>query len=114
MLFMNSPYGFLWGICSARLLFYLSVQNYPALIPVLQKEWGMSGAAAGSVVSAYQVGFLISLVGLSSLTDWVSTRKVFLYSCIASAIAAHLAKGDTLVTAVSRAKEYLAWLGSSV
>jgi len=87
---MNSPYGFLWGICSARLLFYLSVQNYPALIPVLQKEWGMSGAAAGSVVSAYQVGFLISLVGLSSLTDWVSTRKVFLYSCIASAIAALL------------------------
>jgi len=50
----------------------------------------MSGAAAGAVVSAYQAGFLISLVGLSSLTDWVSTKKVFLYSCVASAISSFL------------------------
>lgn len=50
----------------------------------------MSGAAAGAIVSAYQTGFLISLVGLSSLTDWVSTKKVFLYSCIASAISSLL------------------------
>lgn len=83
----KSPYLFLAGICSARALCYLGVQNYPALIPVLQKEWEMSNAAAGSIVSAYQGGFLISLVGLSSLTDWVSTKKIFLYSCIASAVA---------------------------
>lgn len=87
---MISPYTTLSGICSARLLLYLGLQNYPALIPVLQKEWDMSGAAAGAVVSAYQAGFLISLVGLSSLTDWVSTKKVFLYSCVASAISSFL------------------------
>lgn len=83
---MTGPYTFLTGICSTRLLLYLGLQNYPALIPVLQKEWEMSSAAAGSIVSAYQVGFLISLVALSSLTDWVSTKKVFLYSCIACAV----------------------------
>ena len=64
---------------------HLSLQNYVALIPVLQKEWQMSNTAAGSVVSAYQTGFLISLVGLSILTDWVSAKKVFFYSCIAFA-----------------------------
>ncbi len=83
---MNSPYIILLGICSARALLYLSLQNYPALIPVLQKEWQMSNAAAGSILSVFHMGFVVSLVGLSILTDWVSTKKVFLYSCIAFAI----------------------------
>src|SRR5512135_2561176 len=81
-----SPYVILTGLCSSRMLLYLSIQSYPALIPVLQKEWEMSNAAAGSVVSAYQTGFLISLVGLSVLTDWVSTKKVYLYSSLAFAV----------------------------
>jgi MFS family permease len=86
----KSTYSFLWGICLARLFLYLGLQNYATLIPLLQKDWGMSGAAAGSIVSAFSAGFLISLVGLSALTDWVSTRKVFLYSCMASGVTALL------------------------
>ena len=81
-----SPYVILTGLCSSRMLLYLSIQSYPALIPVLQKEWQMSNAAAGSIVSAYQAGFLISVVGLSVLTDWVSTKKVYLYSCLGFAV----------------------------
>jgi len=83
---MNSPYFILWGICSARAASYLAQQNYPALIPILQKEWQMSNAEAGSVLSAFYIGFVISLVGLSILTDWVSAKKVFLYSSIAFAV----------------------------
>ena len=81
-----STSAMLWGICSSRMFTYSSLQSYAALLPVLQKEWQMSNAAAGSIVSAFQVGFLVSLVGLSVLTDWVSARKVFLYSCIAFAV----------------------------
>src|SRR5512136_586523 len=83
---MSSPYFILLGICSARAALYLAQQNYPALIPILQKEWQMSNAEAGSVLSAFYIGFVISLVGLSILTDWVSTKKVFLYSSIAFAV----------------------------
>jgi MFS family permease len=83
---MNSPPIILLGLCSARAFLYLAQQNYPALIPVLQKEWQMSNAAAGSILSAFHLGFVISLVGLSILTDWVSTKKVFLYSSIAFAV----------------------------
>lgn len=86
----RSPYFLLAGFCLTRLLVHLTLQNYQPLIPVLQKEWAMNSAAAGAVISAFQVGFLISLVGVSVLSDWVSTKKVFLYSCIASAIAALL------------------------
>jgi MFS family permease len=69
---------------------HFSLQNYVALIPVLQNEWQMSNTAAGSVLSAYHTGFLISLVGLSILTDWVSAKKVFFYSCIAFAVSSLL------------------------
>ena len=81
-----SPRIFLLGICSGRIFLYLSLQSYAALIPVLQKEWQMSNAAAGSIISAYQTGFLISVVGLAALSDWVSAKKVFLYSCFAFAV----------------------------
>jgi MFS family permease len=81
-----SPHVILMGLCSSRMFLYLSQQSYSALIPVLQKEWQMSNAAAGSIVSAYMTGFLISVVGLSILTDWISTKKVFLCSCIAYAL----------------------------
>ena len=83
---MNAPYFILLGICSARAVLCLSLQNYSALIPVLQREWQMSSAAAGSVLSAFYVGFVASLVVLSILTDWVSTKKVFLYSSMAFAV----------------------------
>ena len=82
-----SPYVILTGLCSSRMFLYLSLQSYPVLIPVLQKEWQMSNTAAGSIVSVYQVGFLISLMGLSVLTDWISTKKVYLYSAVAFAAA---------------------------
>ena len=85
-----SPNVFLLGVCSTRIFLYLSLQNYTALIPILQKEWQMSNAAAGSVVSAYQTGFLISMVSLAALSDWVSAKKVFLYSSIAFAVSSLL------------------------
>lgn len=85
-----TPFYYLLGICLGRIFLHISLQNYAALIPVLQREWQISNAAAGSVISAFQTGFLITLVGLSILTDWVSTKKVFLYSCLSFAIASLL------------------------
>lgn len=91
-----SPTVFLFALCSARIFLHLTLQNYTALIPVLQKEWHMSNTAAGSVVSAYQAGFLISMVGLAALSDWVSARKVFLYSCMAFAASCFLPESEKM------------------
>ncbi len=87
---MVPAYSYLLGICCARTFLHISLQNYAALIPLLQKEWQISNAAAGSIISAFHGGFVISLAGLSILTDWVSTKKVFLYSCLSFAIASLL------------------------
>jgi MFS family permease len=61
---------------------------YAATLPVLQREWHMSGTAAGSIASAFQVAYAISLMACSALADRLGARRVFLVGSVASAIVA--------------------------
>ncbi|MCK5552245.1 MAG: MFS transporter, partial [Deltaproteobacteria bacterium] len=78
----------LWllGICSSRVFTYLVFMTYAAALSVLQREWGMSAAAAGSVSSGLQIGYAISLVIFSELADRIGAKRVFLFSNVSSAI----------------------------
>ena len=60
---------------------------YAATLPVLQREWNLSGTAAGSIASAFQIAYAISLMGCSALADRVGARRVFLGGTATSAIA---------------------------
>src|SRR5262249_27859586 len=60
---------------------------YAATLPVLQREWLLSGTAAGSIASAFQIAYAISLMGCSALADRVGTRRGFLIGTVASAMA---------------------------
>jgi MFS family permease len=61
---------------------------YAATLPVLQREWHLSGTAAGSIASAFQMAYAISLMGCSALADRVGARRVFLVGTVTSAVAA--------------------------
>lgn len=76
------------GVCLSRFLMALVFTNYAAVLPVLQREWDMSAAAAGSVASAFQVGYAVSLVAWNLLADRIGARPVFLWSSLAGAPAA--------------------------
>src|SRR5262245_39872919 len=60
---------------------------YAATLPVLQREWQLSGTAAGSIASAFQIAYAISLMGCSALADRVGARRVFLIGTVSSAMA---------------------------
>ena len=60
--------------------------TYAAALPVLQKEWGMSAAAGGSISSGYNIGYALSLVVFSSLADIVGPKRLYLGSMSAGAI----------------------------
>jgi MFS family permease len=77
--------AWLAGLCLSRFLLALVFTSYAAVLPVLQKEWGMSAAAAGSVASTFQVGYALSLVGFNLLSDRVGARPAFLWSSLAGA-----------------------------
>ena len=72
----------LWlsGICSSRVFTYLVFSTYAAALPVLQREWGMSAAAAGSIVSGFQISYAVSLVIFSELADRIGAKRFFLWS----------------------------------
>ena len=74
-------------LCLAQCFIMLVFINYSAVLPLLKQEWGMSNAMAGSVFSVYQFGYIASGVLLSSLTDRLNTRNIFLVSIIWSGTA---------------------------
>ncbi|NIQ38268.1 MAG: MFS transporter [Proteobacteria bacterium] len=77
----------LLGICSSRITTYLVFMTYAAALSVLQKEWKMSAAAAGSISSGFQFGYAFSLVVFSALADRMGAKRVFLMSNLLSAAA---------------------------
>jgi MFS family permease len=79
--------GWLLAICLSRVGAYMVYIAYAATLPVLQREWQLSGTTAGSIASAFQVAYALSLMGCSALADRVGARRVFLIGTVASAIA---------------------------
>ena len=63
---------------------------YPAVLSVVQQEWGLSATAAGSISSAYQIGTAVALVIVSVLADYLNPRLVFRVSAGLTALVALL------------------------
>ena len=80
----------LFGLCLSRVGAFMVYISYAAALPVLQREWQMSGTAAGSIASAFQIAYAVSLLVSSELADRVGARRVFLASSGASAVGAML------------------------
>jgi MFS family permease len=82
----------LWlvGICFSRVFTYLVFLTYAAVLPVLQGEWEMSAATAGSISSGFQIGYAFSLLVFSALADRVGAKRVFLLSNFFTVIASLL------------------------
>ncbi|HEY7205020.1 MAG TPA: MFS transporter [Methylomirabilota bacterium] len=78
--------GWLLAICASRVGAYMVYIAYAATLPVLQREWSLSGTAAGSIASAFQVAYAVSLMGCSAIADRVGARRVFLIGTVASGL----------------------------
>lgn len=62
--------------------------TYPALLSVIRSEWGLSNSAAGFVSGAYFGGYMVAVPVLTSLTDRLDARRVYLLSASLSALGA--------------------------
>ena len=54
----------------------LVFMNFSGAMPLLQNEWGLSNSQAGAIQSAGQVGYLVSVIALSSLTDFIPPKRI--------------------------------------
>lgn len=84
---MSTDTRWLLRLCVAQVFIMLVFINYSAVLPLLKQEWGMNNTMAGSIFSVYQLGYILSGVLLSTLTDRINTRYIFLAAALWSGIA---------------------------
>lgn len=70
--------------CVAEVLSMTGFAAYTTLLPALQKEWALSNSEAGLISGVYYAGFVAATPILTSLTDRVDARRVYLIACALS------------------------------
>lgn len=62
--------------------------SYAAALPVLQRDWNLSGAQAGAIAGGFQIGYALSLVVFSAIADRISPKRLYLGSMFAAGMSA--------------------------
>jgi MFS family permease len=75
-------------LCVAEVLSMTPFSMFLALQPRLQREWGLNNTESGWIGSAYYAGYMIAVPVLSSLTDRIDARSVWLGACATAALGA--------------------------
>lgn len=65
----------------------LVFNNYSALLPILQKEWSLTNSEAGWIFSSYQIGYILAVVLLTSLTDYTHPKYIYLATSLWTGLA---------------------------
>lgn len=76
------------GLFFSRLFMTAIFMTYPACLPVLAVEWGMTGTQSGLVQTGFSVGFAVSLFLASWWSDRVGPKRVFAWFNWMAAVAA--------------------------
>ena len=82
-----SARAWLAAVCASELGTLLVFSNFSALLPLLQREWGLSNSSAGLIVSFYQLGYIGAVMILATLTDYMPPRRIYLWSAFWTAAA---------------------------
>ena len=72
-------------LCAAEALSMLGFATFPALLPLLRDVWQLTGKEAGWIAGAYFGGYMLAVPLLSSLTDRLDARRVYLASGLVAA-----------------------------
>ena len=60
----------------------LVFMNYAGAMPLLQAEWGLSNAQSGAIQSAGQFGYVIAVLIVSSLADYIDAKKIIVSGAV--------------------------------
>lgn len=85
---LRSPVGMTALMCGAEALSMTGFACYTTLLPILMKEWELSNTQAGLVGGIFYTGYMVAVPVLASLTDRVDSRRVYVFSCVLSALGA--------------------------
>jgi MFS family permease len=86
LLVRSAPRVIAW-MCSAHTLSMLGFAAYATLLPRLQEEWSMNNSQAGFISGMFFAGYMAAVPVLTSLTDRVDARRIYLVSSVVVAAA---------------------------
>ena len=75
-------------MCVAETLSMTGFACFTTLLPVMMKAWGLNNSEAGLISGVFYTGYMIAVPVLTSLTDRVDSRRVYLFACALSALGA--------------------------
>ena len=75
-------------MCGAETFSMTGFAAFTTLLPVLQQEWALSNSEAGLVSGIYYAGYVLATPLLTSLTDRVDARRVYVLACLVSCVGA--------------------------
>jgi len=78
----RSPWRAIAWVCAAHVASMTGFSTYPALLPLLQSEWGTSNTMAGFVSGLFFAGYMAAVPVLTALTDRVDARRIYLASSL--------------------------------
>ena len=85
-IFQYAPRVIAW-MCFAHVASMAGFATYATLLPRLQDEWGMNNTQAGLISGMFFAGYMAAVPVLTSLTDRVDARRIYLVSCFVAALA---------------------------
>ncbi len=67
---------------TGQVLCMLGMSTYAVLLPLLQKQWGLSNAESGLIGSGFYLGYISTVTFWSTLTDRMDARRIYVLGCI--------------------------------
>lgn len=89
-------------MCGAEIFSMAGFAAYTTLLPALQREWTLSNSEAGLISGIFFAGYVVVTPVLTSLTDRVDARRIYLFACLLSILGAvgFAFLADGLITAL--------------
>jgi MFS family permease len=84
---MKSPTRLVAGMCAAETFSMVGNASFAALLPLFAREWQLSNSDAGWVDGLFFAGYVVAVPILTSLTDRVDARRVYLAAAALGAVA---------------------------
>ena len=88
----SSTHIIFW-ICAAEVLTMQGVFTFSSMLPFFFSEWKLDSVDAGWISGIYYGFYMISVIILVSLTDWIDAKKIYitsvlitLFSCVGFAL----------------------------
>lgn len=75
-------------MCGAEALSMTGFAAYTTLLPQLQREWNLSNSEAGAISGFLFAGYMLSVPVLTSLTDRMDSRRIYLAACLIGSLGA--------------------------